>query len=286
MKRGSMFKRLKQRLEASGPGVIVAVIAMVLALTGGAFAAAGKLTGPQKKEVEKIAKKFAGKPGKPGAAGATGPAGKDGANGTNGTNGKDGTNGKSVVVNSEPKGLNCKEGGASVEVSGEPATKKFVCNGLEGKAGEEGSPWTAGGTLPPGATETGVWTFTGNTADIKGIQVSLSFPIPLAEELPESRVLIANTPNAAHCRDANGGGGNVGNPFAAPGYLCVYKSEVEPIVGTTLKGIFAMAGSEVQGADVSGARLLFEPPTTNEASGSGSFAVTGCGNAEFPCPTP
>jgi hypothetical protein len=284
MKRDSMFKRFKQRLEASGPGVTLAVIAMVLALTGGAFAAAGKLTGPQKKEVEKIAKKIAkkvAKPGKPGAIGPAGPAGKDGANGTNGTNGKDGTNGKSVVVNSEPKGLNCKEGGASVEVSGEPATKKFACNGLEGKAGEEGSPWTAGGTLPPGATETGVWTFTGNVGDKKGIHVSLSFPIPLAENLGESRVHVWKDADfATNCQ-----GGYV-EPKATPGNLCVYISALESTDGTKFAGIFPVENFGERGASTMGALLFFEPPTSEEASGTGTFAVTGCGNAEFPCPTP
>ncbi len=65
-------------------GLTVAVVALVMAMVGGAYAA-GKLTSGQKKEVEKIAKKFAGKPGLAGAAGT---------NGTNGTNGKPGTNGK------------------------------------------------------------------------------------------------------------------------------------------------------------------------------------------------
>ncbi|MFL5898533.1 MAG: hypothetical protein ACJ76D_08740 [Solirubrobacterales bacterium] len=55
-------------------GLIIACVPPVLALTGAAFAA-GKPTSKQKKEVEKIAKKFAGKPGAPGE---TGPAGANG----------------------------------------------------------------------------------------------------------------------------------------------------------------------------------------------------------------
>jgi hypothetical protein len=65
-------------------GLTVAILALVMALIGGAYAAGG-LTKSQEKQVTKIAKKFAGKPGAPGAAGA---------NGTNGTNGKDGAPGK------------------------------------------------------------------------------------------------------------------------------------------------------------------------------------------------
>ncbi|HWI97051.1 MAG TPA: hypothetical protein VNS60_13380 [Solirubrobacterales bacterium] len=264
-----MFKRLKQRLEASGPGLTVAVIAMVLALTGGAFAAAGKLTGPQKKEVEKIAKKVA-KPGKPGAPG---PAGKDGTNGTNGakgdkgdngTNGTNGTNGKSAVVTPEPEGENCEKGGVAVEVSGEPATKKFVCNG------QEGSPWTVDGTLPPEKTETGAWAFTGTTADTNGIRVPISFPIHLSGGLEETAVHFQGESEfGVHCP------GIVAVPEADPGQLCVYVNNADefPVTGTTVVGIFKLDNPEEPGASRAGAILRFVPPTA-AAAGGGSFAVT------------
>jgi hypothetical protein len=71
-------------------GLIVACCALVLACTGAAFAAGG-LTGPQKKEVGKIAAKVAktdagkqGPAGKAGPAGPTGPAGPAGAAGAQG----------------------------------------------------------------------------------------------------------------------------------------------------------------------------------------------------------
>jgi hypothetical protein len=147
-------------------GLTVAILALVFAMVGGAYAAKGALTGKQKKEVEKIAKteakKFVitstsqikpsvlessgpkatasakgkqgkqgkqgktGKTGPQGPAGATGPAGPQGAKGDTGANGKDGAN-----------GTNGKEG-------------------LEGKAGKNG---TTGFTemLPSGKTETGTW---------------------------------------------------------------------------------------------------------------------------------
>jgi Collagen triple helix repeat (20 copies) len=115
-----VFNRAKSPEPFGKAGLLVAILALVLATTGAAFAASG-LNGKQKKEVEKIAKKFAGKPGPAGPAGATGPAGPAGAAGKNGSNGAPGA-------------------------PGEPGPK-----------GEEGSPWTAGGTLPAGATETGDW---------------------------------------------------------------------------------------------------------------------------------
>jgi hypothetical protein len=67
-------------------GLTVAVLALVLAMVGGAYAAGG-LTKAQEKQVTKIAKKYAGKPG---AAGATGPAGPGGAPGGPGPAGKAG----------------------------------------------------------------------------------------------------------------------------------------------------------------------------------------------------
>ena len=280
MKRGSMLKRFKQRLEASGPGVTVAVIAMVLALTGGAFAAAGKLTGPQKKEVEKIAKKVS-KPGKPGAAGPAGPAGKDGTNGTNGkdgTNGKNGdpgtpgtpgtpgANGKSAVVTTEPSGANCPAGGANVEVEGQPGTKKTICNG------KEGSPWTAGGVLPPGSTETGTWAYTATAADTNGVRVPLSFPIPLNADgstLDENHVHFNPPEGDPNCAGAPA------VPLAAPGHLCVYVSGGDFPENVTFTGICTMPAAVCteKGANSAGALLSFSAPT-GVSTGSGTFAVT------------
>jgi hypothetical protein len=163
MKVNNMLRRVKKRLGANGPGLTVAVIAMLIALTGGAFAASGALTSQQKKEVKKIAKGFAGKPGAPGAPGGqgpVGPAGGPGAKGDPGGQGKEGSEGpagESVVTASIPTGvLACNQlGGTEVKLENAPQGEE-VCNGEKGK---EGSPWTAGGVLPPGATETGSWAF-------------------------------------------------------------------------------------------------------------------------------
>jgi hypothetical protein len=97
-----MFTRLRER--SGSAGLVVAILALIVALGGTAYAAA-KLNSVQKKEVVKIARKYAGKPGKDGApglagsqgakgdTGATGPAGKDGSNGTNGEPGEPGEDG-------------------------------------------------------------------------------------------------------------------------------------------------------------------------------------------------
>ena len=130
-----MYKRYKERFGTAG--VVLGIVALILAL-GGTALAASKLNGTQKKEVEKIAKKYAGKPGaagtngQNGAPGAKGDPGAAGTNGTNGTNGKDG---KSVkLVNSAP--TNC-EGGYTYEIEGSGA-KNEVCNGEDGADGDKG----------------------------------------------------------------------------------------------------------------------------------------------------
>jgi hypothetical protein len=84
-----MYRRFKDRFGTAG--VVLGVIAIVLAIGGSAIAASG-LNGKQKKEVKAIAKSFQGT-GPIGPAGAAGTAGPAGAKGDNGTNGNDGTNG-------------------------------------------------------------------------------------------------------------------------------------------------------------------------------------------------
>ena len=51
------------RSQFGTAGLVVAIVALIAALAGGAYAASGGLTGKQKKEVTKIAKQNAGKPG-------------------------------------------------------------------------------------------------------------------------------------------------------------------------------------------------------------------------------
>jgi hypothetical protein len=134
---------IRQLKEPFGKaGLTVAILALVLALVGGAYAAGG-LTKSQEKQVTKIAKKYAGKPGAAGPAGPQGPAGAAGANGKDGaagaagkdgTNGQPGTNGKSVTV-AAATGIHCPEvGGVIVEVAGSNDPKD-VCNGVDGPNG-------------------------------------------------------------------------------------------------------------------------------------------------------
>src|SRR3954465_6129255 len=142
-----MLSRIHSKLGTAG--LVIAIVALVVALTGAAFAAGG-LTKQQEKQVKKIAKKYAGKrgpQGKQGIPGAQGPAGAPGAKGDTGAPGAPGKNGTNGT-----NGTNGEDGACSNE--------NPVC------------------TLPPLATETGAFTtgiFTSNGQSAFGI----SFNLPL-----------------------------------------------------------------------------------------------------------
>jgi hypothetical protein len=89
-----MFARLRMHLGVPG---VIAIIALVFAMLGGAYAASGpkkkanaSLTSKQKKEVKQIAKSFPGPRGAPGASGSVGPKGDVGPEGRPGKDGQTG----------------------------------------------------------------------------------------------------------------------------------------------------------------------------------------------------
>jgi hypothetical protein len=278
-----MFSRIHQKLGTAG--LIVAVIALVAALAGGAYAANNGLNKKQKKQVNKIvkneskkwSKKFSkqfakegpqgpkgdtgatGATGLPGPQGLPGATGLPGAPGEPGEDGEDGEDGKSVELSGTAPG--CPEGGVTVakEVGIDP---QEICNG---EKGEEGDPWTAGGTLPSGATETGSWTLPGGAA---GPSTTASFAIPLAAEIVEGNVHFVsieaqeNEEVPAGCT-VEGTEGSAEEPLAADGHFCVYAGagEIESdelliykpafdsfaTIGASTGGAVLIAGNEVTG---------------------------------------
>ncbi|HEX3608251.1 MAG TPA: hypothetical protein VHU14_01070 [Solirubrobacterales bacterium] len=255
---------LKRRLKEpfGKAGLTVAILALVLAMVGGAYAASNS-SGGGKATASAKAKK-----GPRGPKGATGPAGPTGAPGTNGTNGKDGTNGingtngKSVVVASfdgenEPAGEPCKEqGGNELEVEGSGIVN-YACNGAEGALG------TAGTSLPTGAVETGKWV----SSVVAGFYVGpISFTVPLAAPLNASHVhLEGESGFSTACL------GSEENPtVAANGNLCVYEGYIGSATPAGIFSSFNTINSEEPGASNSGALAVFF-----EGGGFGSWAVKG-----------
>lgn len=261
-----MFSRLRHPVRAirgsfGTPGVIIAVIALIAAL-GGTAIASGGLSGAEKqlikKESEKQAKKFA----KAGPQGAPGAPGAKGSDGTNGKDGSTGTNGKSVEVLAGAAGCGTP-GGSTVQVEGQPGTAQEVCNG------DEGSPWTAGGVLPPEKTETGLIGGRGSSAGM----IPISFSIPLPAVLDASHVKIVNVGDTVPTECA---GGTVASPKAAPGYLCAYNSAFSEISATEVQAKLINVFNPVAnigGAATTGALVSTQAVETFDTIGA-TYAVT------------
>jgi len=273
-----MFSRIHSKLGTAG--LIVAVVALVAALAGGAYAASG-LNKQQKKQVRNISKniskkqsknwskKFskrfskqfaiAGPAGPAGPQGPAGPAGAKGANGANGANGADGEDGATGPT------------GADGE------------DGATGATGAEGSPWTAGGTLPPGETLTGAWAFGKETAAHE-VDVAISFALPLAAELgagnvhfleqqgPDWKEAILNEstfePELVTPTDCLG---TAEEPTAEPGHLCIYADILANAFVFSNFSIFK-AGSSGGGTSTTGSRMTAESEINGR--GKGTYAVT------------
>lgn len=261
-----MYSKLRHPVRAirrsfGTPGVIIAVIALIAAL-GGTAIASGGLSGAEKKLIKKESEKSAKKFAKAGPQGAPGAPGAKGTNGTNGKDGSAGTDGKSVEVLAGAAGCGTP-GGSTVRVKGEPGTAQEVCNG------DEGSPWTAGGVLPPEKTETGLIGGRGTSASL----IPISFSIPLPAALDTSHVKIVNVGDVVPAECA---GGTVANPKAAPGYLCAYNSAFSEVFETEtpakLISVFNPVASNA-GAATTGALISTQAGEPFDTMGA-TYAVT------------
>jgi hypothetical protein len=235
-----MIQAIRRHLNAT---TVIAVLALVFAMTGGAYAAKKFLitsTGQISPKVLKSLKGAAGAKGTngangaQGAAGATGPAGPAGPVGPAGTNGTDGKEGK------------------------------------EGKEGKQGAPGTTGftETLPSGKTETGTWSAMQETEEV-GTVASISFAIPLAEGLEEPAVHV-DTLGEAKFEEFCPGSAEA--PKATKGNLCIYTGIHKGL--EALEVIKPFTTSE-PGTGPNGAILRMAQPATAEPTFAyGSWAVT------------
>jgi len=194
-----MLSRIQNKLGTAG--LVVAVVALVVALCGAAFAAGG-LTKPQEKRVKQLIKQNS----KPGPTGPQGPQGSPGSAGAKGATGSEGKQGK--------------QGEA-----GKPGE-----NGKNGTDGEDGlcSLGKPKCLLPPHATLTGTWSAS-SASEFHESYFSISFPLrvvppPIADA---KRFIPPEGAPTAECP------GSAIQPEAEPGYVCIYARFVEPTGGVS-----------------------------------------------------
>jgi hypothetical protein len=219
-----MYSRIRKRFTYTN---VAMTLALVFAMTGGAYAAGKYLITSTKQIKPSVLKSLKGNAGHAGVPGANGAAGPQGAGGANGANGKDGI------------------------------------NGTNGKDGKDGSPWTAGGTLPKGATETGQWAISQWHKAGEFLVEAISFPIPLAHELDVGHVHLigVSEPVPPGCA-----GGSATEPKAESGNLCVYEQQVNNLLP---------ASFGLNSASTFGALLTALVGVEGEVVAIGSWAVTG-----------
>jgi hypothetical protein len=239
-----MFSRIGRHLKFAN---VVMTLALVFAMTGGAYAAGKYLITSSKQIKPSVLAQLKGRAGANGAPGAQGPAGPAGPTGKEGSAGKEGPAGKegekgaaggpgeSVTTKKvDTTSSNCKKlGGSEFKVGG--ATATYACNGENGQTG-----FTE--TLPSGKTLTGEWSVSGYAEvgakeGFPSILIgSVSFDIPLAQA-PVPHYIKAGASPPAGC-----GGGSVAHPEAEPGNLCVFVDQEENNTTTPLPKICSFSG--------------------------------------------
>ncbi len=243
--------------------MVLAVVALVFAMTGGAYAAKKYLITSTKQISPSVLKALQGKAGRagaPGAVGAQGAAGSVGPAGPAGSSGSGGAKGETG-----PAGANGGAGSAGAKGT----------TGATGVRGATGATGTTGftETLPGGKTETGTWSISAYDVPAeKELFASISFPIPLEEGSEHYFVL-----SAEEIKNKTGAGfvagctGTVIHPVAPEGTLCIYVNEEHAenafFTGPIFGGSF--------GYQPSGTTLTAF--TTSEGAsylGNGSWAVT------------
>lgn len=269
------MSRIYKNISATN---IALIVVLVFAMTGGAYAASKVLITSVKQIKPSVVKQLQGKagkngtPGPAGPAGPTGPAGSQGpagAKGETGTPGTPGTNGTSAETTTFTGAKSpCTEGGIEVK-SASPTVK--VCNG------KEGSPWTAGGTLPKGRSESGSWsTIYTATAANQPMSSPISFTIPL-KTTPEIHYIgsgeLAGEPKESPAIKEGKCKGNGETPEAAEGNLCVFALMEKNATEYLFEGSFPT--NHLFAQSTAGAVVGTASTNTGEVIAVGTWTVTG-----------
>jgi hypothetical protein len=308
-----MFSTLRTRFGIPG---VVSVIALVFALIGGAYAASSSNDGKnaaasaKKKKAQRGPKGPRGATGPAGAAGPAGPvgpagakgdAGAAGANGAAGAAGAAGANGSTILsgagIPSPALGSNgdfyARTNGSGEFYGPKTGGSWGAPVSLKGPAGPAGEPWTPDGTLPGGATLTGVWADVGFYPKGENIRIPISFPIPLsaedAEDMGQCEIdfeafeyicknIHIDEEETATCP------GTLAAPQAAAGHLCIYMAnlleatglEPSPLGDLLIPASLTELASEEDVLATSGTLLVGE--RKNESDGmvkvQGTWALT------------
>jgi hypothetical protein len=188
-----MFSLIRKRFTYANVAV---TLALVFAMSGGAYAASRYVITSTKQISPKVLKSLQGKAGANGAQGPAGPTGPAGAQGPAGPVGGVGTKGDT--------------GATGVQ-------------GPAGPAGPQGPAGTTGftKTLPAGETLKGEWSVSGYaSAELKVLRTAVSYAFPLAKA-PTTHYIRPGAALPAGCT------GSVEDPGAEKGNLCVFAEEEE-----------------------------------------------------------
>jgi Collagen triple helix repeat (20 copies) len=247
-----MFSRIRTRMTYAN---VATTLALVFAMSGGAYAASKFLITSTKQIKPSVLKQLRGKAGQAGPVGPVGPAGPAGVAGAQG-----------------PAGPQGKEG-------------------LPGTQGEPGLPGATGftATLPKSKTLKGDWVI---EADVPGTgflegsaSTAVSFGIPLAA-IPEPVYVKAPTTEEEEHGEfpvpPAGCTGNVEEPGAEPGRLCVFgrfehNNNSNPHICASAKPMFACLFGQigVEGtADRTGAFIGVVDEAAGVVALNGTWAVT------------
>lgn len=270
---------LRKHLNAT---TVIAIVALVFAMTGGAFAVTSKggaapVASVAKKKSKGDASRGprgpkgdtgpvgpvgpAGAPGKEGLAGKEGPAGNDGANGANGTG--------ATTESFGGKAHGCEEGGVLVKSASPEAV---VCNGKAGKNGTTGFTEK----LPAGKTETGAWSgqlTAGASTAVVFIPIAFNIPLEAPIESGDAEY-VGPSGNGTTCP------GSAEAPEAEAGHLCVYQettSNIEENAGRIANALFLRPDkgyATAFGASSTGTILYLTVEANKEGFGFGTWAVT------------
>jgi hypothetical protein len=195
-----MFSAIRRRMHIT-PSTMIATLALVFAMSGGAYAASKYLITSTKQISPKVLKSLKGAKGATGAQGLAGAAGAAGLQGPGGAAGVKGETG---------------------------ATGATGAAGAAGGTGPEGS---FNKTLPTGKTLKGDWTVSSQAELLVG---AVSFDIPLAVAPAAVHLIPAPTSveeeKGEFPKPPTGCTGNFTNPGAEGGNLCVFAREESNLI--------------------------------------------------------